>query len=169
MRPHRNALLTRKRVSASIQNVPLKGWITGAVGLAAILVLVGCGPKSPEVRVFGLLPHTTESTLFLVAARQKEWIAKSLRSARFELADDPLDAALFLRVTVGNEKSFRQCGTRNNVKYALRSNRRTVLEVKASGWTGSCEPNVFDDMSRRLRRELEKRSLESRETSEEPT
>ena len=93
-------------------------------------------------------------TVYLVAARQKPRIADSLRSARVRVADDVLDAPMLLRVTVGDEKGFRDCGTRNNVKYSLRVGGAEILGLAAVGWTGTCEPNVFDELSARLARAL---------------
>ena len=92
--------------------------------------------------------------VYLIAARQKPRIVESLRQAGVRLADDILDTPLTLRVTVGNEKGFRSCGTRNNVKYAVRVGGATTLELKDAGWTGACEPNVFDRLSARLARAL---------------
>ncbi len=57
-------------------------------------------------------------------------------------------------MTLGIDQRSRPCGTLNNVRYALRRGGQTLIEVEAKGWTGSCEPNVFDDASRALRRQL---------------
>jgi len=42
----------------------------------------------------------------------------------------------------------------NNVRYGLRTGGRVIVEAKAKGWTGTCEPNVFDVVSRELRRRM---------------
>lgn len=90
-----------------------------------------------------------------MAPRQKPRIAEALTEAGFGIAMDLLETPLFLRVTVGNEKGFRSCGTRNNVKFALRREGNTVLEFTEAGWTGSCEPNVFDMLAKRLASEIQ--------------
>lgn len=92
--------------------------------------------------------------VYLVAARQKPRIAESLRRAQVQVVADILDSPALLRVTVGNEKGFRSCGTRNNVKYSLRIGVVEALQLTEDGWTGTCEPNVFDALSARLARAL---------------
>ena len=94
------------------------------------------------------------SGVYLVAARQKPRIAESLKRGGVRLVEDLLESPLMLRVTVGNEKGFRSCGTRNNVKYALHLDGVKILEFADEGWTGSCEPNVFDAMSAQLGQKL---------------
>jgi hypothetical protein len=76
----------------------------------------------------------------------------ALRRAGIVVVDDLLESSHQLRVTLGVDKSFRDCGTLNNVKYAMRLQRRTLLELAGRGWTGECQPNVFDEMSRELAR-----------------
>jgi hypothetical protein len=93
-------------------------------------------------------------SVFLTAARQKARISESLRHAGIQVVDDILDSPALLRATVGNEKGVRRCGTRNNVKYALRIGNDQLLELTAAGWTGTCEPNVFDELSAKLARAL---------------
>jgi hypothetical protein len=123
--------------------------------LAAVALVTCCAQETPRATQRGILPAKRDGALFLVAARQKPRIAESLRLAGFEPAADLLDAQFLLRVTVGNEKGFRDCGTLNNVKYSLRMEGQTILEITGSGWTGTCSPNLFDDLSQRLRKSLE--------------
>lgn len=126
------------------------------LGLTLVMtpLLVGCTPKAARVEFARRLP-SSEPRVFLVAAQQKERIAESLQEAGFELADDLLDAPYLLRVTLGNEKDFRACGTLSNVKYSLRHEGRSVVDLTAAGWSGTCKPNVFDEMSERLIRRFE--------------
>ena len=124
-----------------------------AVGAWLVLsILPGCTTKATRAIYERPLPSTEDERIFLVATRQKERIERSLGAAGFALTDDPLATKLFLRVTLGNEKGFRECGTLNNVKFALRHTEQPVLELVAAGWTGTCEPNVLDDMSHELMR-----------------
>jgi hypothetical protein len=99
-------------------------------------------------------PAAPGPSVYLVAARQKARIAESLRRVGLHVVDDILESPALLRVTVGNEKGFRSCGTRNNVKYALHIGGAPALELKEDGWTGTCEPNVFDELSAQLARAL---------------
>lgn len=119
------------------------------------LLLCACTPQPSRVTYEALLPETRDRQLFLVATRQKERVRHSLEKAGFEMVEDPLEAPFYLRVTLGNEKGFRDCGTLNNVKYALRYEGIPILDLGAAGWTGTCEPNVFDEMSGQLMRRLD--------------
>ena len=52
---------------------------------------------------------------------------------------------------VGSKRgSSEPCGTTNNVVYDLRSGSGRVLVIKGRGRTGTCKPNIFDDMSQKL-------------------
>ena len=42
------------------------------------------------------------------------------------------------------------CGQKHNVSYSLAVHGSNVMVIKARGWTGSCEPNMFDEMSAKL-------------------
>jgi hypothetical protein len=113
--------------------------------------MISCTPTRPQVHFRGEFSGSLERVVYLVAARQKEQIAHSLRQARITVTDDLLAAPFYLRATVGNDKGFRKCGTFNNVKFSLRRSGQEVLLVSASGWSGTCDPNVFDEMSKTLR------------------
>lgn len=120
------------------------------LGLLALgLLAVSCGPKAARIEFERPLP-SREARVFLVAPAQKERIARSLREAGFELAPDILDVPYLLRVTVGVRQDLKPCGELTNVKYSLRHQSLDVVEISAKGWTGDCEPNVFDEMSREL-------------------
>lgn len=119
------------------------------IGLVAIAAW-GCGPSAAELHFEGALASHPEARLVLVATKQKERIRASLLEAGLGLSDEMLEADFYLRVTVGNEKAFRACGTLNNVEYELLQRSARVLTLTAAGWTGRCEPNVFDEMSGRL-------------------
>jgi hypothetical protein len=118
-----------------------------AVGLGA------CGPTPATVRVIEPLPSAAP-VLVVTAARQKDAIEHALRAVGFAVDDRPRDGDYLLRVTLGVDQGSRACGTLNNVRYALRRDGRTLIEVEAKGWTGTCEPNVFDDASRALHRQI---------------
>ena len=125
-------------------------WI--ALTAAAAGLLAAGAPAREEARSEPALE--SGFAVYLVAARQKGRIAESLSNAGLRVVDDILDSPALLRVTVGNEKGFQRCGTRNNVKYALHVGGAQVLELTEAGWTGTCEPNVFDELSARLARAL---------------
>lgn len=119
---------------------------------ALTVTLVGCAPTAPEVHIFEPLPRGIEPAIYLTAALQKEAILRTLRDAGFHLVDHMADGAYLLRITLGVSQGSRPCGTLHNVRYQLRFQGRTMVEAEAKGWTGSCEPNVFDAISREMRR-----------------
>lgn len=121
------------------------------VVLALAMILGGCVPTPPEVFVFGTLPRGVDPTISVTAAREKEAITRALRQAGFRVTERLEESAYLVRVTIGVAQKSQACGTLNNVSYELRSQGQTVIEVVAKGWTGSCEPNVFDAVSRELR------------------
>jgi hypothetical protein len=123
------------------------GYLVIVLGIA----LAGCVPTAPEVRVLGQLRRGVDPAVYLTAARQKNEIARALRAAGFHLVDRLEDGAYLLRVTIGVDQGSRPCGTLNNVRYELRSQGQTIVEAEAKGWTGLCEPSVFDAVSRELR------------------
>ena len=121
----------------------------------AALWLACTNPTPPHIEVRGALSPDEEPRVFLVATREKERIALSLTEARIALADDIVGAPFLLRVTLGSEKASRACGAFANVKYSLRREEHEIFLIVASGWTGSCEPNVFEALSRTLRAQFD--------------
>lgn len=117
-------------------------------GLA--LAVLACAPSAPELRVLGSVPASTERSIFVVAARENERVIASLGTAGFQVVDNRLKAAYVLRATIGTDQSSAPCGALHNVKYQLSAEDRPVLELKAKGWTGECEPNALDALSKRL-------------------
>lgn len=117
-----------------------------------LLLLMGCGPTAPVLDVLEPLPAGAPPRMRVTAAQQKERIVAALHAAGVQVSDG--DAPYLLRVTLGVDQGRRECGTLNNVRYALRREGRTLLEITAKGWTGTCLPNVFDDASRLLQRHL---------------
>jgi hypothetical protein len=118
--------------------------------LALVLLLPACGTVPPTPTTPSFLVLEAEPSFYLIATKQKPEILAALRRAEIVVVDDLLESSHQLRVTLGVDKSFRDCGTLNNVKYAIRLQMRTLLELAGRGWTGECQPNVFDEMSREL-------------------
>lgn len=122
--------------------------------LLATVIVAGCAEKTPQIRVIEQLPRGTDPIIFVTAARQKDEIVHALRAAGFHLVDTQVDGAYLLRVTVGIDQDSQACGTLNNVRYALRSEKRDIIEAVAKGWTGTCSSNVHDTVSRELRQRV---------------
>ena len=55
-----------------------------------------------------------------------------------------------MNVKVEKNRGNRTCGRISNVAYILDGNGRHLMVIKGRGPTGSCTPNVFDDMSQKL-------------------
>jgi hypothetical protein len=114
------------------------------------IALAGCSPVTPEVQVFEPLPHGIDTPIYVTAARQKDKIKRALRDAGFRIVDRMEDSLRLMRVTMGVDQGTQTCGTLNNVRFQLRYEGRNVVEATAKGWTGSCQPNIFDEVSREM-------------------
>ena len=88
--------------------------------------------------------------ILLITNRQPQRITESLEMAGLRVFSKGR-ADYTLVVVVGNNRSGSGCGTVRNVAYTLSSNgMRELVTIKGRGATGRCEPNIFDDMSRKL-------------------
>jgi len=74
----------------------------------------------------GPLSVDGDPVLFVTAAKQKPAAVASLRRVGIAVTDDVVEASHQLRITLGVDKSFRDCVTLNNIKYALRADGRSV-------------------------------------------
>jgi hypothetical protein len=77
-------------------------------------------------------------------------VAESLRTAGVQLTESLSEADYTLNVKVGRGRGSNSCGGTSNVAYILDGGRRHLMVIKARGLTGTCIPNVFDDMSYKL-------------------
>jgi len=88
--------------------------------------------------------------LFVQATAHREQIMESLYNAGLDLNDSLSGADYTLLVKVGRNRHSTRCGGISNVAYLLQSEGRFILVIKGRGFTGSCSPNVFDDISQKL-------------------
>ncbi len=114
----------------------------------------GCSSAKPEINVFEALPKGRETPIFVTAARQKDEVKKALRDAGFHIIDRMEESERLMRVTIGVDQGEEACGTLNNVRFQLRFEGRNVAEASAKGWTGSCQPNILEELSRDMWRRL---------------
>ena len=126
------------------------GWLRLAA-FAALGACAACGATAPAVTVVTPLPRGEDPSIVVIAARQREAVITALTAAGFRIAERVQESPYLLRVTLGVDQGSRACGTLNNVRYALRRDQQTIVEVSAKGWTGTCVPSVFNDASRALR------------------
>jgi hypothetical protein len=97
-------------------------------------------------------PLTENSVFFVIAQRQRARILHSLDDAGLRWTDTWKGADYTLTVDVGSSRgSGKSCGgTVNNVIYTVGGSGARIMVIKGRGLTGTCTPNVFDDMSRKL-------------------
>jgi len=119
------------------------------------LVIGGCSSSTkPKFEAIEPLPRGSETPIFITAARQKEAIKQALRNVGFNIVDHLEDSERMIRVTIGAEQGSRACGTLHNVRFQLRIESHDVAEVRGQGWTGTCQPNILDELSRTLWQKL---------------
>ena len=123
-----------------------------AVAIAAQVVLgSGCtSPVPPTVTRAPTTPLKANPAIFLQANVQRPRIAESLRKAGVHLSESYTKADYILNVKVGRRRSNQTCGGSSNIAYVLDGRNRHLMVIKARGLTGTCAPNVFDDMSQTL-------------------
>jgi hypothetical protein len=123
-----------------------------AVAIAAQVALgFGCtSPVPPTVTRTPAAPLIANPTIFLQATVQRPRIAESLRKAGVHLAESFGEADYILNVNVGRRRQNQTCGGSSNIAYVLDGRGRHLMVIKGRGLTGTCAPNVFDDMSQKL-------------------
>ncbi len=123
-----------------------------AVAIVAQVVLVsGCtSPVPPTVTRAPTTPLNANPTIFLRASVQKPRVAESLRKAGVRLTESYAEADYILNVNVGRRRRTQTCGGSSNVAYILDGRDSHLMVIKGRGLTGTCVPNVFDDMSQKL-------------------
>jgi len=122
----------------------------GEAALALLALFCGCTSRT-RITVTTPLPSGTDPAIFVTAARQKDPVLRALKDAGFHIVDAPGPDVYLMRVTLGVDQWSRPCGTLNNVRFSLRQQQLTLIDAEAKGWTGTCQPNVFDEVSRALR------------------
>ena len=123
-----------------------------AIAIAAQVVLgSGCtSPVPPTVTRAPMSPLEANATIFLQANVQRPRIAESLRKAGVRLSESYSEADYILNVNVGRRHKNQTCGGSSNIAYILDGRNRHLMVIKGRGLTGTCVPNVFDDMSQKL-------------------
>ena len=107
-------------------------------------------PVAPTTTVEPHSPLERGAALYVTANRQRPRVVQALRSAGLKTTDQMQSGTYTLVVKVGKSRGSQPCGTTNNVVYDLRSAGGRVLVIKGRGQTGTCKPNVLDDMSKKL-------------------
>jgi hypothetical protein len=97
-----------------------------------------------------MAPLNSGPAIFLQARVQRPRIAESLRNAGVRLAESFAEADYILNVNVGRRHKNQTCGGSSNIAYVLDGRGRHLIVIKGRGLTGTCTPNIFDDMSHKL-------------------
>jgi hypothetical protein len=119
----------------------------------ALPVILGSGCTSavpPTVTRAPTTPLKANPAIFLQATVQRPRIAESLRNAGIRVADSFGEADYILNVNVGRRRRNQACGGSSNIAYVVDDRNSHLMVIKGRGLTGTCAPNVFDDMSRKL-------------------
>ena len=120
--------------------------------LAMSVLSSSCASEVPAtITRHSSIPLSANAKIFLMANRQHERIAQSLKTAGLPVSNEWDGGGYTLTVKLGSRRSSKDCGSVQNVSYSLGGmGQRRLLAIKGRGATGECEPNIFDDMSRTL-------------------
>jgi hypothetical protein len=123
----------------------------GFILVAALALQFACTTPVPAtVTNRAGFPLDREAAIFVIAEQQRDVIVASLDRAGVLLATDFRDMRYALEVKLGDNRGRTDCGTIHNVSYVLTGFGQRLMVIKGRGLTGSCDPSIFDDMSREL-------------------
>ena len=115
-----------------------------------LLITMGCANVAPRVTFAATEPIDIERPFFLVVNRDGEQVEKALSKEGVKITNANLDSIYELRVRVGRNLSREKCGSVHNVSYEVLDRGMRVMIIKGRGPTGSCQPNIFEQMSKEL-------------------
>jgi len=114
------------------------------------VMLMACSNIPPKITMPAMAPIDVSEAFYVVAERQKPEIEKALKKEGIKVAARAFDAGYQLRVRVGTNRRTLDCGSVNSVTYQLMKGGAEVLGMKGRGPTGSCDPNIFDQMTQAI-------------------
>ena len=118
-----------------------------AVVLQLVLLSSCTTPVPATVTRAPATPLKSNLKIFVQATVQQGRIVESLRNAGIDAQESLPGADYTLLVKVGRNRRSTQCGGISTVAFVLSHEGRYVLVIKGRGLTGSCRPNIFDEMS----------------------
>ena len=98
-------------------------------------------------------PMQADYGYFLSTAASKEQRKNIIRAGEAEglrFETQPEGNFYTLEVLLGRIHNQNDCGTFRNVIYRVSQSGARVLVLKARGWTGQCDPGVYDGLSKLL-------------------
>ena len=128
---------------------------TAIICLSLLVLPLGlssaCASRVPAtVTLSPPIPIKQGANIFVLASKQRDRIVESLINAGLNASDDWTGSGHSLKVAIGSSRSSTACGSVQNVSYTLTAGGSRFMVIKGRGATGSCEPNIFDDMSKKL-------------------
>jgi hypothetical protein len=91
--------------------------------------------------------------LYVAANFERDRVVHYLELNGLTVADHIQDAGFILQVKM-TKNSIRalplECGRFRKVYMKLRQDDRLIVDVRASGHSGTCEPNVLDGLSKEI-------------------
>lgn len=121
-----------------------------AVALTLLLLMACAANVPPTITSRAPVRLDPNGGVYVVAKEQREEIVESLQDAGITLASDLGSMSYALEVRLGSGRGTAACGYTNNVAYILTAAGQRLMVIKGRGPTGSCEPSIFDEMSREL-------------------
>jgi hypothetical protein len=134
--------LSSGRVLLLIAAVAMSG-STGSV--------VSCASDVPATvaRHYGFAINK-KTEIFVIASDERPRIVESLKKAGLKPVDVRSATGYSLDVRLGGNRRTQPCGSVRNVTYILSGPPGRMAIIKGRGATGTCEPNMYDDMSAKL-------------------
>lgn len=117
--------------------------------LVFVLWSTACADVTPRITRASPTPLGVP-VVYLAAREERSRILQSLEDVGVTVTHDPSAARYTLQVDVGLHRQKQACGELCNVRYALFFRGQKLLEIRGRGWTGSCDSNIFDELSRLL-------------------
>jgi len=125
--------------------------IAAVAMIGSIGSVVSCASDVPATvaRHYGF-PIEKKTEIFVIAADERPRIVESLKKAGLKPVDARSANGYSLDVRLGGNRRTQPCGSVRNVTYVLSGPPGRMAIIKGRGATGTCEPNMYDDMSAKL-------------------
>ncbi len=137
-----------------------KGQVSGnrAMLLIVVAVLVGsvgsvisCASDVPPTvtRNYGF-PIEKKMDIFVMTPDERPRITESLTKVGLKPVEARTTVGYTLDIRLGGNRRTQACGSVRNVTYILSGPTGRMLVIKGRGPTGTCQPNILDQMSAKL-------------------
>ena len=148
----RNSYLESECVEASRKKG--EAIFLGVISALSLLLISSCATVTePSVTSPPTVPMHSDYPYFVTSAgsaNQKENIVRSMKAAGLTVQAEPQGNFYTLEVVLGGVRDTNSCGSMRNVIYKVTQMGARIMVIKARGWTGSCTPGIYDEMSKIL-------------------